>query len=59
MQSFVEANIFNWLIVGTDAHAKNYALLLGAAAPYDSRPSTIWQAFCRTRRLTYRKQSWP
>src|ERR1035437_9306060 len=29
MQSFVDANIFNWLIAGTDAHAKNYALLLG------------------------------
>jgi serine/threonine-protein kinase HipA len=29
VQSFVDANIFNWLIAGTDAHAKNYALLLG------------------------------
>jgi serine/threonine-protein kinase HipA len=29
MQSFVDSNIFNWLIAGTDAHAKNYALLLG------------------------------
>lgn len=25
---FVQALIFNWLIVGTDAHAKNYSLLL-------------------------------
>jgi serine/threonine-protein kinase HipA len=25
---FVDAMIFNWLIVGTDAHAKNYSLLL-------------------------------
>jgi serine/threonine-protein kinase HipA len=27
--TFVDALIFNWLIAGTDAHAKNYALLLG------------------------------
>jgi len=26
---FVDALIFNWLIGGTDAHAKNYSLLLG------------------------------
>jgi serine/threonine-protein kinase HipA len=28
--SFVDALIFNWLIAGTDAHAKNYSLLLGS-----------------------------
>lgn len=27
---FLQANIFNWLIGGTDAHAKNYSLLIGA-----------------------------
>jgi len=27
---FIDANAFNWLIGGTDAHAKNYSLLLGA-----------------------------
>jgi len=27
---FIEANVFNWLIGGTDAHAKNYSLLIGA-----------------------------
>lgn len=27
---FVEALAFNWLIAGTDAHAKNYSLLLGS-----------------------------
>jgi serine/threonine-protein kinase HipA len=27
---FLDAVAFNWLIAGTDAHAKNYALLLGA-----------------------------
>jgi serine/threonine-protein kinase HipA len=26
---FLQANIFNWLIEGTDAHAKNYSLLIG------------------------------
>jgi serine/threonine-protein kinase HipA len=28
--SFVDSIIFNWLIAGTDAHAKNFGLLLGA-----------------------------
>jgi serine/threonine-protein kinase HipA len=27
---FIDANMFNWLIGGTDAHAKNYSLLIGA-----------------------------
>jgi serine/threonine-protein kinase HipA len=27
---FIDANIFNYLIGGTDAHAKNYSLLFGA-----------------------------
>jgi serine/threonine-protein kinase HipA len=30
VQSFLDAIECNWLIAGTDAHAKNYALLLGA-----------------------------
>lgn len=29
VQRFADALIFNWLIGGSDAHAKNYALLLG------------------------------
>ena len=28
---FVEALAFNWLVAGTDAHAKNYSLLLAGA----------------------------
>ncbi len=28
--TFVDALIFNWLIAGTDAHAKNYSLLIAA-----------------------------
>jgi serine/threonine-protein kinase HipA len=28
--TFVDSLIFNWIIGGTDAHAKNYALLIGA-----------------------------
>jgi len=28
--AFMQANIFNWIIGGTDAHAKNYSMLLGA-----------------------------
>jgi serine/threonine-protein kinase HipA len=31
VQRFIEANIFNWLIGGTDAHAKNYSLLIDRA----------------------------
>jgi serine/threonine-protein kinase HipA len=30
VRTFVSALIFNWLIGGTDAHAKNYSLLLGS-----------------------------
>ncbi|MER9436394.1 type II toxin-antitoxin system HipA family toxin [Mesorhizobium sp. M0618] len=29
-QTFLAANVFNWIIAGTDAHAKNYSMLLGA-----------------------------
>ena len=29
VQTFLDAIAFNWLIAGTDGHAKNYALLLG------------------------------
>lgn len=30
ISSFVDSLIFNWLIAGTDAHAKNFSLLLGS-----------------------------
>jgi serine/threonine-protein kinase HipA len=30
ISGFVDALIFNWLIGGTDAHAKNYSVLIGA-----------------------------
>ena len=29
--TFIDSIAYNWLIVGTDAHAKNYAVLIGAA----------------------------
>jgi serine/threonine-protein kinase HipA len=41
VQSFVDAIAFNWLIAGTDAHAKNYALLLGGSGAGTSAGSTI------------------
>jgi serine/threonine-protein kinase HipA len=49
VQSFVDDIAFNWLIAGTDAHAKYYSLLLGKGAGV--RLATI-SAFrcCRTRR---------
>jgi serine/threonine-protein kinase HipA len=31
VETFVSALAYNWLIAGTDAHAKNYSLLHGAA----------------------------
>ena len=31
VERFVRANIYNWLIGGTDAHAKNYSLLISSA----------------------------
>ncbi|HEX4267672.1 MAG TPA: type II toxin-antitoxin system HipA family toxin [Steroidobacteraceae bacterium] len=30
VERFIKANIFNWLIGGTDAHAKNYSFLISA-----------------------------
>jgi len=30
VRTFLDSVAYNWLIVGTDAHAKNYALLMGA-----------------------------
>ena len=30
VETFLDAFIFNWLIAGSDAHAKNYSLLIGA-----------------------------
>jgi serine/threonine-protein kinase HipA len=30
VERFIKANIFNWLIGGTDAHAKNYSFLIDA-----------------------------
>jgi serine/threonine-protein kinase HipA len=32
VQTFVDAIAFNWLIAGTDAHAKNYSLLISGGA---------------------------
>jgi len=30
LQTFIDAVAFNWLVAGTDAHAKNYSILIGA-----------------------------
>ena len=32
VETFVQALAYNWLIAGTDGHAKNYSLLVGAAS---------------------------
>jgi serine/threonine-protein kinase HipA len=31
VRTFLDSVAFNWIIIGTDAHAKNYALLIGSA----------------------------
>ena len=53
LRRFAEALLFNWLIIGTDAHAKNYSLLLAGTSarlaplydiasilPYGEHPKT-------------------
>ena len=45
-KTFVGAIAFNWLVAGTDAHAKNYALLLGAESRIRLAPYTISRARC-------------
>lgn len=55
LATFVNALIFNWLIGGTDAHAKNYSVLIGAGgaarlAPlYDVASALVYD------QLDYRK----
>jgi len=54
VQAICRAVAYNWLILGTDAHAKNYSMLLSgaqvrlaplydiaSAAPYDDHPSKL------------------
>jgi serine/threonine-protein kinase HipA len=36
--SFLDALIFNWMIGGTDAHAKNYSLLIGGGGMFRLAP---------------------
>lgn len=57
VDALVRATAFNWLVLGTDAHAKNYSLLLSgaqvrlaplydiaSAAPYDTHPRKLRMA---------------
>jgi serine/threonine-protein kinase HipA len=53
---FIEALIFNWLIGGTDAHAKNYSILIGAEgrarlAPLYDTASALPYAGTQVRKL--------
>jgi len=53
---FIESLIFNWLIGGTDAHAKNYSLLIGAEgearlAPLYDLASALPYAGTQSRKL--------
>lgn len=38
INTLVDASIFNWIIGGSDAHAKNFSLLLGAAGRHRLAP---------------------
>jgi serine/threonine-protein kinase HipA len=51
VQSFVDANIFNLLIAGTDAHAKNYALLLGGGGAVRLAPFYRFSHACSIRSI--------
>jgi serine/threonine-protein kinase HipA len=42
-QTFMAANVFNWIIAGTDAHAKNYSMLLGAQG--EARLAPLYDIF--------------
>ena len=56
MLTFVGALIFNWLIGGTDAHAKNYSLLIGGGGMVRLvRCSTTSPAFCHIPDIDPRK----
>jgi serine/threonine-protein kinase HipA len=56
VRTFIESLIFNWLIGGTDAHAKNYAILIGAdgearLAPLYDLASALPYAATQARKL--------
>jgi serine/threonine-protein kinase HipA len=38
LEAFVDALAFNWVVVGTDAHVRNYSLLLGAGGAVHLAP---------------------
>jgi hypothetical protein len=42
VETFVRALASNWLIAGTDAHAKNYSVLLGAASKVRRAAAPTW-----------------
>jgi serine/threonine-protein kinase HipA len=43
VNTFIDAIGFNWLIAGTDAHAKNYSLLLGGGPHVRLAPLSVTQ----------------
>lgn len=55
VQKFFEANLYNFVIAGTDAHAKNYSVLLGAAgvslAPFYDIQSILGHARVHEREI--------
>lgn len=38
IRTFLDSVAYNWLVAGTDAHAKNYSLLIGAGGPIRLAP---------------------
>ncbi|WP_354111762.1 HipA domain-containing protein [Bradyrhizobium sp. S3.12.5] len=57
VDTFVEALAFNWLIGATDAHAKNYSLLLAGGPHVRLAPSTTSPAFFPTMTSICRRSS--
>jgi len=55
VQAFMDAIAFNWLIAGTDAHAKNYSLLLGQNAVVRLAPLYDLASILPYRQLDLRK----
>ena len=74
VRRFADALIWNWLIAGTDAHAKNYSLLLAdnqvrlaplydiaSALPYATHEKKLWMAMNvgGDYRVFFYQNTWP
>jgi serine/threonine protein kinase HipA of HipAB toxin-antitoxin module len=56
--TFIDALLFNWLIAGTDGHAKNYSILHSGGGRVRLTRSTTSRAHCRMGTSTRASSSW-